>query len=119
MQISADIEPLEGVFTQEGEINLFRIVQESVNNIVKHAQATKAYVEIWREGGELRVTVRDNGRGFDATQAGNSGGLGLTSIAERVRTLGGAHTIHSAPGEGTSLNIKIPYERTDHSIDSR
>ncbi|HMV48437.1 MAG TPA: two-component regulator propeller domain-containing protein [Blastocatellia bacterium] len=107
VQISADIEALDGLFTPEAEISLFRIVQESVNNIVKHAQATKAYVEIWREDGHLRATVRDNGCGFDLT-ASKSGGLGLTGIVERVRTLGGTHTINSAPGEGTTLNIRIP-----------
>jgi len=115
IQFSADIEPLDGLLTREGEINCYRIIQESVNNIIKHSHATKAYVEIWREEGELRITVRDNGRGFDAETKAKSaaGGLGLTSISERVRMLGGAHTIHSAPGQGTTLQIRIPIAVAD------
>jgi ligand-binding sensor domain-containing protein/signal transduction histidine kinase len=114
VQFSADIEPLDGLFTKEGEINCYRIIQESVNNIVRHAQATKAYVEIWREAGELCATVRDNGRGFDAEaalkhdDASRGSGLGLTSIGERVRLLGGALTLDSAPGRGATLNIRLP-----------
>jgi signal transduction histidine kinase len=59
--------------------------------------------------------VRDNGRGFDAETKVNSaaGGLGLTSISERVRLLGGSHTIHSAPGPGTTLQIRIPIAVAD------
>ncbi len=111
IQFSADIEPLDGLLAREGEISCYRIIQESVNNIIKHSRATKAYVEIWREGGELRITVRDNGRGFGAETMANgaAGGLGLTSISERVRLLGGAHTIHSAPAQGTTLQIRIPF----------
>jgi signal transduction histidine kinase len=110
LQLSADIEPLDGLLSKADEINCYRIVQESLNNIVKHAGATKAYVEIWREEGELRVTVRDNGRGFDAAprQGVAAAGLGLTSIAERARIMGGTLTIDAAPGEGTTLNVRLP-----------
>jgi signal transduction histidine kinase/ligand-binding sensor domain-containing protein len=111
IQFSADIEAVEsGGLTKEQEVNCFRIIQESLNNIIKHAQATKAYVELWRADGNLLLTVRDNGRGFTVESAGDGAGrgLGLTSIAERVQMLGGTHTIKSMPGEGTSLDIQIP-----------
>jgi signal transduction histidine kinase len=107
LQFSLDIEPLDGLLTKEGEINLFRILQESANNILKHAQATKAYLEIWREGAELRVTMRDNGRGYDPTTTPQRG-LGLTSISERVRMLGGTRTVTTAPGAGTKIELRIP-----------
>ncbi len=107
IQFSADITPLEGSLTPDGAIHLYRIVQESVNNIVKHGQASKANVEIWREGGDIHVTISDNGRGFNP-EAPARRGLGLTSIAERVRMLGGTHTLVSAPGRGTTLTIHIP-----------
>jgi len=116
IQFSADIEPLDGLLTKEGEINCYRIIQESLNNIVRHAQATKAYVEIWRKDGELRATVRDNGCGFDAEALLKKDGtlrsssLGLTSIGERVRLLGGTLTFDSAPGQGTTLNFRIPIQ---------
>ena len=107
IQFSADITPLEGSLTPDGAIGLYRIIQESVNNIVRHGQATKASVEIWREGGDIHVTVSDNGRGF-SPEAPVRRGLGLTSIAERVRMLGGTHTVASTPGRGTTLTIRIP-----------
>ncbi len=110
VHFSADIEPLDGLFSKESEINCYRIVQECVNNILKHSQATKAYLEIYRDTGSLRITVRDNGRGFDTAALSNGAkrGLGLTSIAERVRILGGTHQINSAPGQGTTYEFIIP-----------
>ena len=107
LQFSADLEPLDGLLSKEAEINLFRILQESVNNILKHAQATKAYLEIWRAGELLRVTMRDNGRGYDAANMSRRG-LGLTSISERIRMLGGTRTVTTAPGAGTMIELSIP-----------
>jgi signal transduction histidine kinase/ligand-binding sensor domain-containing protein len=122
IQFSADIEALEdGLLTKEQEVNCFRIVQESLNNILKHAGATKAYVELWREHGAVLVTVRDNGRGFavEATGNGAARGLGLTSIAERLRILGGTLTIKSASGEGTTLDLRIPLAATKGEKDEQ
>jgi ligand-binding sensor domain-containing protein/signal transduction histidine kinase len=111
IQFSMDIEPLDNLFPPEDEISFYRIIQESVNNIVKHSRATKANIEIWREDGELHAAVRDNGSGFDpgaVTNGGGSRGLGLTSISERVRMLGGTYTINSTAQQGTMLDIKVP-----------
>ena len=111
IQFSVDIEPLDNLFSPEDEISFYRIIQESVSNIVKHSRATKANIEIWREGVDLHATVRDNGRGFDpgvVTNGGGPHGLGLTSISERVRMLGGTYTINSIPQQGTTLDIKVP-----------
>jgi signal transduction histidine kinase len=108
IQMSADIEPCDGRLSKEAEISCYRIIQESTSNIVKHAEATKAYVELWHEDGMLQITVRDNGRGMDEATARPARGLGLTSITERVRILGGTLAIESAPGQGTTLHIRIP-----------
>lgn len=105
IQFAADIEPLDDLFSKEDEISFYRVIQESVNNVVKHSGATKANVEIWRADGHLHAAVRDNGRGFGAAAPP---GFGLNSIAERVRMLGGTHAISSTPGEGTALNIRVP-----------
>jgi signal transduction histidine kinase len=118
LQFSADVEPLDGLLSKDEEITCYRIVQESANNIVKHAQATKAYVEIWREHGALRMTVRDNGRGVDTAAAQYGSGLGLTSITERLRMLGGTLTIDSASGHGTALEIRVPLSRTESGKDA-
>jgi signal transduction histidine kinase/ligand-binding sensor domain-containing protein len=114
LQFSAHIVRLDGWLSKAAEINLFRVLQESVNNILKHAQATKAYLEIWREGDELRVTVRDNGRGYDVGSIPQRG-LGLTSISERVRILGGTLTVTTAPGAGTMIELRIPLATTSNT----
>jgi signal transduction histidine kinase len=112
IQFSADIMELDESLTPEDAINLYRIVQESVNNIVRHAHATKARVEIWSESGNLHVTVADNGQGFDVDSPARRG-LGLTSISERVRMLGGVHTVFSKAGQGTTLTIRFPADRRE------
>jgi ligand-binding sensor domain-containing protein/signal transduction histidine kinase len=114
----ADIHDLDGLLSPQAEINLYRILQESVNNITKHARATRARITIRRERRQLRVTIDDNGEGFspDAQRSPSSSsgaaaprrGLGLTGIAERVRMLGGTHAVRSAPGQGTTLTIRLP-----------
>jgi ligand-binding sensor domain-containing protein/signal transduction histidine kinase len=111
--ISAFIEPMEGVFSKELEINLFRIVQESLNNIVKHSGASEAIVTIRKELPLVRVSIYDNGRGFstDLQGDGTSPGLGLKGIAERVRILGGRYAINSVPGEGTTVTIVLKAEQ--------
>lgn len=111
IKFAADIEPLDDLFSKEDEISFYRIIQEGVNNIVKHSQATKANIEVWRKDSDLHIAVRDNGRGFDPetlTADGTSRRFGLTSISERVRMLGGTHAITSTAQQGTTLSIKIP-----------
>lgn len=107
----SEIDPIDDVFPKEWEINFYRIVQESVNNVIKHSQATHARVTVCRAPHELRLVVRDNGKGFTPveTTAGSArGGFGLIGIAERARLLRGAAKVHSAPGQGTSVTIEIP-----------
>lgn len=112
LMITAEIEPLDGVFAPEGEINLYRIVQESVNNIVRHAQATVAQVTIKRRLQSLEVQIQDNGKGFLAgvsqQQEPGQGGFGLLGLAERARILGAQLMIQSAPGAGTTVKLEIP-----------
>jgi len=83
-------------------------VQESVNNIIKHSQATEADVKIKKEASELELRISDNGVGFTPGVVSAAGvGFGLRGIEERVRMLGGERHIESAPGEGTTISIKI------------
>src|SRR6185436_17194684 len=110
--ITSEIEPLDGLFSPEGEINLYRIIQESVNNIVRHAHATAASVTIKREAQQIEVRIQDNGRGFVVGAGTNyepgQGGFGLIGIAERARILGAQIVTESAPGQGTLITINIP-----------
>ncbi len=96
----------------EVETALYRIVQEAVNNAVKHAEATRLTVELQTRAGYASVAVLDNGRGFDVTAQlvpRPQGGLGLLSIRERVQLLGGTLDVVSAPERGTRLHVVVPY----------
>jgi len=110
--IDAEVEEIDDLFSGESEINLYRIVQESLSNIVKHSAATQAEVIIKRVSNSVSVTVNDNGKGFDAAGSQNDSGFGLRGILERTRILGGRHTLESSPGLGTRLNIYIDVKGT-------
>jgi signal transduction histidine kinase len=103
----ADIEDLREALPKESEINFYRIVQECVNNILKHSQATEATVTIRRLGNRLRMTIRDNGKGFTPGAVGDAHGFGLQGIAERAQLLGGQAGVHSSPGHGATATLEI------------
>jgi len=110
VQCTADITPVDRLFSSEAETNLFRIVQEALNNVLKHSGATEARIEVTRDDRNVRLSITDNGHGFDpaATQKDAGGGMGLSGIAERGRILKGHLSIDSAPGKGTALTMVIP-----------
>ena len=86
---------------------LYRIAQEALHNIVKHARASVVVLRLARQANEIILQVRDNGRGFD--QAGHfPGHLGLRSMHERVSKMGGTLTIESVPGQGTCVGVRMP-----------
>ena len=92
---------------KSAEIIIYRIIQELLNNILKHAAATEVIVQLVREEGRLSVIVEDNGKGFDTSLIKNNKGAGLTSIQSRVDYLKGGLDIHSSPGKGTLVNIEL------------
>lgn len=89
IEFTYEIVPLDGACSPEMEINLYRVVQESVNNIIKHSQATEANVKVTRNGPAIDLVISDNGRGFaqESTTAAGKRGFGLTGITERVRMM--------------------------------
>ena len=87
---------------------LYRIGQEALQNVVKHSGHHKARVEIGMNGEGLRLSISDDGRGFDARKAAVNGSLGLVGMRERVRFLGGKISIASHPGEGTLVEATVP-----------
>jgi signal transduction histidine kinase len=106
------VDDIDGLFGSESEIHIYRIVQEGLNNVIKHSGATEAAVVIKRQPDLLTIAVRDNGRGF----TGNSGvagefpeaGFGLSGVGERARILGGKVIWESQPDKGFGLTIEIP-----------
>jgi signal transduction histidine kinase len=96
----------------ELETALFRIVQEAVNNVVRHARAGTVRIELWENDGHVVADVEDDGIGFDATRftqpRSGEAGLGLIGMQERASRFGGTIDVRSAPGEGTYLHIELP-----------
>ena len=98
--------------TDENELSLFRILQEALNNVRKHAEASEVQVVTEFNGGGIKLMVHDNGKGFklprNIESLPGNGKLGLMGIQERVLLLGGSMEINSGPGKGTTLLIGIP-----------
>jgi len=99
-------------FSSEVESLLFRIVQEALNNIRRHAHASEAQVVIELTGDKVKVTISDNGQGFELSgevdDLPRSGKLGLAGMQERARLLGGTLEVKSTLGEGTTLVVEVP-----------
>jgi len=97
-------------FPHEVVITLYRIIQEALTNVAKHASASLASVSVSQRGSAAVLSVRDNGIGFDAAKWHSAPkGMGLLNIKERVDMLGGSFEIISHPRKGTKLNIQIPF----------
>lgn len=93
------------------EVVLYRIAQEALNNVVRHAGASRASVVLYRRPDEVRLLVEDDGRGFDPEGilgAADGAGLGLMGMSERAKLLGGEVSVESEPGEGTVVRATIP-----------
>jgi len=94
----------------EVEIAVFRICQEAINNITRHAKADSVLIQLEAEGGQLRIEIEDDGAGFDPGGPGPSDRphYGLMGIRERAELLGGRATVESAPGRGTRVEVRVP-----------
>jgi len=90
--------------------SLYRITQESLTNIARHANASKVDITIRQEGGNFLLKIRDNGIGFDSAIP-KGGSFGLIGIRERVYMLGGELLINSIPGSGTTIEVRVPVNR--------
>ncbi|AGC77777.1 hypothetical protein LX97_02043 [Nonlabens dokdonensis] len=98
------------------ELIIFRTVQELLNNIMKHAQASVATINLTSYDENLNIMVEDNGTGFNATVLPQSDGMGLSNIEKRVENLEGTFEVDSHVGRGTTINIDIPYyDKTNYS----
>jgi signal transduction histidine kinase len=99
--------------TADLETGIYRIVQEALTNASKHGAARRATVSVIEQGGQVHVTVRDDGRGFDQTAA--TAGFGLAGMRERVELLGGQLELSSVIGEGTTVSATLPVTRREPS----
>jgi len=99
----------EKTICPEYSTSIFRILQETLTNITKHAEATKVQIHIIFDPEEVRVAVEDNGRGFDTHEIKRQKSWGLIGMEERATLLDGKFYLHSGPGNGTMVEIVIPY----------
>jgi ligand-binding sensor domain-containing protein/signal transduction histidine kinase len=103
---------IDGLLSKQAEINLFRILQEAISNLVKHSGAREATLIVKPDSGWLLVTLQDNGKGFDydaaAHRTGRRQGFGLFGMSERVRMIGGTLAVESSPGQGTRIDFRLP-----------
>ncbi|NCN23755.1 MAG: sensor histidine kinase, partial [Gallionella sp.] len=91
-------------------ITLFRVFQETMNNIMKHAAASQVQVQICENATSLELIVTDNGKGFDNPARNKPRSFGLRGIQERIGQLGGKATITSKPGAGTQIAVRLPLQ---------
>ncbi|MDP8908173.1 MAG: sensor histidine kinase, partial [Chloroflexota bacterium] len=105
---------MHGRLSARLELSLYRIFEEALDNVARHSGATHLDIVVARDDADVLLTVSDNGRGFDAESVLSShqpgGRFGLVAIRERVRLLHGTLQVISAPGEGTRLQIRVPFE---------
>ena len=99
---------ISGQIPKDVTLCLYRITQEALQNVVKHSQSTEAEVELSGHSTEIELCISDSGRGFDVESAKRAPGLGLVSIRERLRLVGGHLSIESAPSQGTSIRVRVP-----------
>jgi signal transduction histidine kinase len=110
IDITTSIVEVDNIFDKESEINLFRLIQEALNNIIKHSQAKEADVKITKDDKMIHVTISDDGKGMVTTTSERKmyDGFGLIVMSERVKMLKGSLNCVSTPGTGTMLLIDIP-----------
>jgi len=116
--ITAEFHRMPDRIPSQLEINIYRVAQEALSNIVKHSAATAARIRLASADGALQLQMSDNGKGFDVqsflSRPPDQWSLGLLNIAERVRLLQGTYTISSTPGSGTSLTVQVPLHTDAH-----
>jgi len=102
----------DGRFSEDIETALYRIIQEALTNISRHSEASHVHLNLSCQDSNISATIEDNGIGFEVDQiltfASEGKGVGLVAIQERVAALDGRFDIHSAPGLGTRLSVRLP-----------
>ncbi len=116
IDLDIKMEPIGHFFSTEEQRHLYRLLQESLNNVIKHAGATNIQVQAYQKGSSIVLAIHDNGCGFDvdavSKSTGKTRGIGLQAMAERVKLLGGKLEINSRPGMGSSVIFTLAENRS-------
>ena len=110
LKVSLEASGFKNKLESTVETMLYRIIQESINNVIKHAKATHLNITLNRTAAGISAIIKDNGIGFDSSKAENFTGIGLKNIQTRIAYLKGTIAYNSAPGQGTEVNIFVPVE---------
>ena len=105
-----------GTLPRDISLCLFRVLQEALHNSVKHSGVRHFEVRLWGTSTEIHLTVSDSGSGFDTEMAKQTGGLGLTSMEERLKALNGSLSIQSEPNRGTTVHARLPLPLESNSL---
>ncbi len=116
VQIEFSIHDLPDCLPSDLSLCLFRVLQEALHNAVKHSGVKLFTVRLWRTPEEIHLTVADSGSGFDTQAAMQRGGLGLTSMQERLRSVNGKFSVESQPQHGTEIHASVPFVRMSDSM---
>ena len=108
-QVTATVDDSE--LQQQFATVFFRIYQETLTNIIRHAKATRVDVRLAEEKGTLVLTVQDNGRGISEEEIANTRSIGLVGMRERAMLIGGEITLQGSPGKGTTMTLRVPLDR--------
>ena len=119
INVELDLERTETPLPPNVEISAFRVFQEAITNVVKHAGASNVRISLAHDDGRLRGTIEDDGRGFQLSEvepaADGGWAVGLLGMTERVGLLGGTLDVETSPGEGTTVSFEIPLEGAVHN----
>ncbi|MFT5751721.1 MAG: signal transduction histidine kinase [Flavobacteriales bacterium] len=108
--INQEVENIDGLIEEDNEVHIYRIVQESFNNIIKHAQAKAVKLELKKSSSKILLTIKDNGVGFDFSERYNDfNSLGLKTLKERTKLLNGIMEVNSEKGSGTTFTFSFPF----------
>jgi PAS domain S-box-containing protein len=116
--VALDVTSELGQVPDEVALCLYRVAQEALRNVVNHAQARSARVELSRQNGRVAMRITDDGRGFEPGMAASHRGLGLVSLDERVKMLDGTLAIESSPHIGTTVSVMVPFGDPDATTTS-
>ena len=112
VSVAVVLDDVDGLLPSEFEVNLFRIAQEAMTNVLKHARASQASIALTKGPTGIRLVVEDNGRGFEPARLDSvpveRRGFGLRQMAERAKMMGGRVDLQSRPGQGTRLTVEVP-----------
>ncbi len=108
LEVHLYTEGLDEKLDSNVETVLYRVIQECVNNVIKHAEASTLDISVTKDGQSISATIEDNGKGFDINDQEKIAGIGLKNILTRVNYLKGTVDFDSAPGKGTLVALHIP-----------